>query len=442
MDYTKICFVVMPFGVKPVGEKKIWFGLRTKEQKVNFDNIYDNVFVPAIKAVKLPEGGFLEPRRTDRDFFTGSIPNEMFRYIEYSRFVVADISGLNANVFWELGFRHRSRESGTAIFRQTDSPIPFDINQIKAFPYEYQPEDKIKKSQELITQVLTESLQQNRIDSPIQIALIEQQKHVGIEGILREAEDAIRYRDIATAILRYREALRADSTNPVLHLKLGLLLKAEGKWQEALAEFNTAIIHSPSYAEAYREKGIAENKLFMKEKRLENIPTGEESLNKAIVLNPEDFDALSSLGGVLKRQERYEESVVMYRRATEVSKGHSYPLLNEIILQARIQGSLVIDQEREFMLKRVQRSLETQVTNNPPYNPPWSFFDLSNAYLLLGDEDNSVKVLQKGLEECNHRWQAKSHFDTLMLLRDGNVEVSGLNESIVLLQEALNTLPQ
>lgn len=442
MDYTKICFVVMPFGEKPVGKKKVWFGLRTKEQKVNFDNIYDNVFVPAIKAVKLPEGGFLEPRRTDKDFFTGSIPNEMFRYIEYSRFVVADISGLNANVFYELGIRHRTRESGTAIFRQTDSPIPFDINQIKAFPYEYQPEDKIKKSQELIIQILTESLEQNRIDSPIQIALLEQQNHIGIEGLLREAEDAIRNRDIATAILKYREALRADSNNPLLHLKLGLLLKAEGKWQEALAEFNTSIINSPSYAEAYREKGIAENKIFGKEKSLNNISTGEESLNKAIALNPEDFDALASLGGVLKRQGRYEESVVMYRRATEVSRGHSYPLLNEIILQASIQGSLVIDQERQLMLKLAQRSLETQVTNAPPYNPPWSFFDLSSAYLLLGDEDNSLKLLQQGLEECKHQWQANSHLDTLMLLKDGKVEITGLDEAIVLLQKAIKILPR
>jgi hypothetical protein len=135
MDYTKICFVVMPFGEKPVGD-----------HKVNFDRIYDTVFAPAIAATALPEGGNLIPRRTDRDFFSGEISNEMFQYIEYSRFALADISGLNPNVFYELGVRHRARESGTAIFRQINGPLPFDINHVKAFPYEYEPEEKIGES--------------------------------------------------------------------------------------------------------------------------------------------------------------------------------------------------------------------------------------------------------------------------------------------------------
>ena len=129
MDYSKICFVIMPFGRKAVGDKQ-----------VDFDSIYDHVFEPAIRGVTLPETGNLEPRRTDKDFFSGDINNEMFRYIEYSRFALADITSLNANVFYELGARHRVRDSGTAIFRQANAPIPFDIHSIKAFQYEYEPE--------------------------------------------------------------------------------------------------------------------------------------------------------------------------------------------------------------------------------------------------------------------------------------------------------------
>jgi hypothetical protein len=124
-DYSKICFAVMPFGKKTV-----------QGQEIDFDWIYSNVFVPAIKAVPLPEGGFLEPRRTDKDFVTGEITVDMFRYLEYSRMVIADITGLNANVFYELGLRHRGRQSGTAILRQVqyEDKLPFDISHIKAFP--------------------------------------------------------------------------------------------------------------------------------------------------------------------------------------------------------------------------------------------------------------------------------------------------------------------
>ena len=138
MDYTKICFVIMPFGKKRVGDRE-----------VNFDSIYKEIFEPAIAATPLPEGGFLISKRTDQDFFTGHISVEMFQYIEYSRFALTDISGLNANVFYELGARHRARESGTAIFRHADAPIPFDINQIKAFPYEYEPNAKAVESKSI-----------------------------------------------------------------------------------------------------------------------------------------------------------------------------------------------------------------------------------------------------------------------------------------------------
>jgi hypothetical protein len=61
MDYSKICFVIMPFGEKAVGDRT-----------VNFDKLYDNIFVPAISAVSLPEGGKLESRRTEIFFLATS----------------------------------------------------------------------------------------------------------------------------------------------------------------------------------------------------------------------------------------------------------------------------------------------------------------------------------------------------------------------------------
>src|SRR3954467_4514610 len=143
-DYSKICFVIMPFGNKKVGDAD-----------VDFDKLYDDIFLPAIAAVDLPEGGKLDPRRTDKDFFAGDIKLEMFQYLEYSRFALADISGLNFNVAYELGVRHRAREAGTAISRQVRAAPPFDISSIKAFPYEYAPADEAAKSRALITRVLT-----------------------------------------------------------------------------------------------------------------------------------------------------------------------------------------------------------------------------------------------------------------------------------------------
>jgi len=426
MDYTKICFVIMPFGKKQVGDRE-----------VDFDLIYDAIFMPAINATALPEGGFLEARRTDQDFFTGDISAEMFQYIEYSRFAVADISGLNANVFYELGVRHRAHQAGTAIFRQTDAFIPFDISHIKAFPYEYEPQEHIEKSRELLTRVLTESLVQNRLDSPVRIALQAQQAQTAdIDSILRAAENAIRRApepDLPKAIAKFKEAIAINRDNPLLHLELGLIYKNQGRWHKALAEFTRAGDLAPDYADAFREKGIAENK----------IPNGEESLRKAIKLNPEDFDALASLGGILKREKKYEESLAMYRRSTEVSNGNPYPLLNELKLYLVISQTPTIDGRYKFYLNRAGRILRAQVENKPPFDAPWSFFSLSEVCLYLGDNEGFLKYLDEGIYNSNTlKWQVKTHLDSLELLEDSELVLPGLDEGIGKLREALTFMSE
>src|SRR5690348_14528991 len=118
-EYSATCFVIMPFREKDVVDEK---GVT---RKVNFDWIYSEVFEPAIRAVKLPEGGMLQPRRTDQDFFSSDISQDMFEYLEYSRIALTDLSGLNPNVMYELGVRHRARSAGTVLFRQVGVKIPF-----------------------------------------------------------------------------------------------------------------------------------------------------------------------------------------------------------------------------------------------------------------------------------------------------------------------------
>src|SRR5262245_2319713 len=398
-DYLKICFVIMPFGEKEVTDDK------GERRMVNFDTIYGQVFEPAIRQARLPEGGALEPRRTDKDFFAGDISQEMFEYLEYSRVALTDISGLNANVLYELGVRHRARGSGTVIFRQPAAKIPFDISQIKAFPYEYEPEDHAKESRDLIAKVLTESLEQNKIDSPVQRALIVQREQRSfIETDLRDAENAIRVGDKAGAITAFRKALAADPGNSLVYLRTGLLLKDQGKWSDALDVFKQAIAIAPTYGEAWREKGIAENKLYQKAGKPDSMASGIDALRKAVELDPNDYDAHASLGGALKREGKIEEALAEYQRATDVSRGHSYPLLNAIKLQAQLKGKFELDAKQKFLVARAEKSLRAQVATDPPYDPPWSFFDLAEIRLYSGNKDDFLETAEKGVQNAGHGW--------------------------------------
>ena len=446
-DYERICFVVMPFGRKKVGRKPArWYRPWTRPRWVDFDWVYENIFKPAISETPLPEGGMLEPKRADREFVTGHIGIEMFHYLEYSRFTVADITGLNFNVAYELGHRHRSRQSGTAILRQIDAAIPFDIAQVRAFPYEYQPEARARESREFLTRVLTESLTQNRLDSPIQIALrLQREQRPSIDDTLHRAEEALRHRDWATAVSCYRTATRLDPDNPLARQRLGLLLKEHGQFIEALAEFDAAIELSSAYADAYREKGIVENKLFEKARAAgrdtANMASGEDALRTAITLQPDDYDALAALGGVLKRFERWEEAAVTYRRATEASFGHPYPLLNELILRARARGEMAVDEHTVLQLKRAERSRLAQTLQNPPYDSPWSHFDLATIRLFLGDDTGFLENLELGLSYCTAAWQARTFYGTLALLPAGGVSSPAVEQGLRLVKTALEALP-
>jgi cellulose biosynthesis protein BcsQ/tetratricopeptide (TPR) repeat protein len=424
-DFGRTCFVIMPFGKKLVGD-----------QTVDFDKLYDDIFVPAISAVPLPEGGKLEPHRIDKDFFTGDIKLEMFQYLEYSRFALADISGLNFNVAYELGTRHRARESGTAIFRQIQFAPPFDISSIKAFPYEIEPADKAAESRALITRVLTESLKHNRLDSPIRLALGEQRASGKIDDMLVQAENDIRKLNWTGAMDIYRQAIKIDPSNPLTRMKLGLLCRDREVWDEALEQFTRATAVAPSYGEAWREKGIVENKTAQQARLpLGTDPApGELSLRTAIGLNDNDFDAFASLGGILKRAKRFPQAQAAYEQSFKVSGGHPYPLLNALKLRVQVNGRLALSGPEKLALAQAERVREGQSQQNPPFDRPWCFFDLAEIKLYRGDSKAFVDIAIKGFEQTDADWQGKTFIDTLRLLLPAADELPGLKEGLAELE--------
>ena len=434
IDYSKICFVIMPFGKKKVslftskeGESIIPF-----EIEVDFDALYTSIFAPAITVVDLAEGGKLEPRRTDKDFFAGDIKQDMFDYLEYSRFALADISGLNPNVMYELGVRHRAREAGTAIFRQSGLPLPFDINSIKAFPYDYEPDEEADRARALVTRVLSESLLRNRIDSPVRIALRQQRESGEIDELLKDAEDAIRSVDFTDAMACYRKAVAAAPGNPLPRMKLGLMCRDRGIWDEALEQFTRASDIAPEYGEAWRERGIVENKIAAASGRpLNGNPApGEESLRRAVGLNERDFDAYAALGGILKRAGRLGQSREAYEKSQQVSGGHPYPLLNAVKLRAALEGKLGLSGPDKIALARAQRLREGQAQQEPPFDSPWCFFDLAEVKLYRGDPQGFLDAAMLAFERTEHDWQGETFVDSLRLLLPAARELPGLEEGL------------
>src|SRR5688572_18636101 len=124
----------------------------------------------------------------------------------------------------------------------------------------------------------------------------------------------------------------------------------------------------------------------------------------------------------------------MYEKSVDVSNGHPYPLLNYVILKIRIRSFAALTPNDRRMMKRAEVPLKKQVNDNPPYNSPWCFFDLSVIYLITGLKDDALAILNKGVNLAAD-WEIQTHRDTLNLIRDRKDEVNGLNDVLALLDQ-------
>jgi tetratricopeptide (TPR) repeat protein len=126
----------MPFGEKDVPKKisndaqPSSLSAESPSLKVNFDQIYTFLLKPAL------EKAGCQPFRADEETAAGDIRRDMFFELATADFVVADVSILNANVFYELGVRHAVGPRGVVCVHAGWSNRPFDIAPDRTFAYD------------------------------------------------------------------------------------------------------------------------------------------------------------------------------------------------------------------------------------------------------------------------------------------------------------------
>ncbi|MFZ3065465.1 MAG: hypothetical protein WA277_09305 [Nitrospirota bacterium] len=109
-EFLDTCFVMMPFGQ--------WN-----------DVYYKEIYVPAIK-----EAGF-EPVRGDEIFSSGSVVEQIWEQIDKAKVLLADLTGKNPNVFYELGLAHAA--SKPVVFTSgLLEDVPFDLRHLRVIVYE------------------------------------------------------------------------------------------------------------------------------------------------------------------------------------------------------------------------------------------------------------------------------------------------------------------
>ncbi len=116
------CFVLMPFGMKPDPG-------RLGQPDLDFDRLYNRSIGPAIA-----DAG-MEPIRADQDQGGGIVHKAMLERLILCDFAVAELTLRNANVYYELGVRHSSRNSTTLLLFADHVQLPFDLAPVGALSY-------------------------------------------------------------------------------------------------------------------------------------------------------------------------------------------------------------------------------------------------------------------------------------------------------------------
>jgi hypothetical protein len=105
----KLCFILMPF-------------------KEPFNRIYEK----QIKSVV--ESFHLNPLRADGLFTPTAIVEDIWEHINKARIVIADVTGKNPNVFYELGIAHTIGKN-VIIITQNKDDVPFDVGYLRYLLY-------------------------------------------------------------------------------------------------------------------------------------------------------------------------------------------------------------------------------------------------------------------------------------------------------------------
>ena len=143
-DNQKECFVISPIGDA---------GSETRERS---DLILDHIITPAVR----PFG--YTPVRADNIDHPGLITSQVIQYVLDAPLVIADLTGQNPNVFYELAIRHVTGKPFIQII-QDGEQIPFDVGPMRTIPFTHthlgRAADAIEKIKAQI-----ESLEQNPLD--------------------------------------------------------------------------------------------------------------------------------------------------------------------------------------------------------------------------------------------------------------------------------------
>ncbi|MDQ7246272.1 hypothetical protein [Dongia sedimenti] len=183
---TKSCFVV-----SPIGEAG-------SSVRVRADWLYEGIIVPIVGAV-------FSVSRADGITIPGAIDLQIIDRLQTADLVIADMTGLNPNVFYEIGIRHCTDKPIIHMVSK-DEVIPFDVKMYRAITYSTATPADVREAQRQLKAHVAEVQRPGyQSSTPVRTAISLQTLRNSPEAANKELiEEFLRLKDRVNAIERDR----------------------------------------------------------------------------------------------------------------------------------------------------------------------------------------------------------------------------------------------
>lgn len=152
-QHAPTCFVIMPIGTS---------GSRIRKRSAA---AYEAVISPAAE-----KAGFA-PVRADQLPGSGVVMTSIMEHLTNDSLVVADLTGANPNVYYELALRHAVRKPVLAVIHAGER-LPFDISSLRVVEFDTGDQGSIAAAREQLEQLMMRTRQGVEATvSPFSIAL-------------------------------------------------------------------------------------------------------------------------------------------------------------------------------------------------------------------------------------------------------------------------------
>ncbi|MEM9799103.1 MAG: TRAFs-binding domain-containing protein [Planctomycetota bacterium] len=411
----------MPFGVRKDD------GGRTYQ----FDDIYRELFVPAIEAAGM------EPLRADEEYIGGFIHRPMFERLVLAPYALVDMTTGNPNVFYELGVRHAVREHSTVAAFAEGTRLPFDVAPLRSVIYRATAKglpapETLEDDQRRITESL-ENAREARSDSPL-FQLLDGMAPPDVSrvktDVFRERVDyekrwksqlANARREGVDALRELRgklEPLRDQEAGVVADLFLSF--RAVKAWEDML---DVAAGMHPTLANVVmvrEQKGFALN-------RLKRRGEAADELKDLIEDRGKSSETLGILGRVYKdlRDDALAEgdddqaraylkkAIEVYLEGFEADTRDAYPGVNAVTLMEIAEPP---DPRRDELIPVVEYAVRMRMKHGEP--DYWDHATLLELAVLAQDESKVDAALDDALACVREVWEPETTRNNMRLIRE------------------------